>query len=269
MRPDERAFQKTMDDLNQMMHDRVLAPDIRRRLRSFFLSKKAVLCRERQAALLRAMSPGLHGEVIMYTNRVWLEKVPFLEKVMGLANPGSFHHAFLVDVAASMEFEVYAEREIFGVYHTLYILTRGEAIIRLVTPMTRKVRDGLIVPGSAWGTDFMLVDSSLQQPCEVRALSYVECMRLQRETFMQIVEAHVEYCPQIQRQLRWYMIWLAFQRELFREGRKKRQTLELEASPLSSCVRCTTIFTSEDEPEHSPAQVGPSGAAQGSDVFHM
>ncbi len=135
-----------------------------------------------------------------------------------------------------MEFSAFAEGEVFGNPSVLYIITRGLALRRKVTRMTRKVIDSFMPPGSVWGCDFMLVDRSLHDPAEVRAITYSECLEMHRDAFMQIIEVHSESCPALKKHLRSYTMWLAFQRGLFKEARrrKKQGSHEVQALEVQS-----------------------------------
>lgn len=180
--------------------------------------------RERHTTLLDAMSPGLQGQIIMEMNQVWIAKVPFLENVMTEAcdsELGSFHYAFLTEVASNMESAIYAETEVFGARHILYILTTGKVLGRRLLPLTGKLKEEERCAGSVWGTDFMLADGSLQHCPEVQAVTYVENLILRYEDFMGMVMAHSRTCRGLRRHLRWYTNWLAFQREIMREARRR------------------------------------------------
>lgn len=225
MNLEETEFRNTMDALNHMMRDRTVSPEMQHRLRSFFLSRRFWARRERHTALVDLMSPGLQGQVILEMNQVWLAQVPFLEKIMieaaSNSRQASFRYAFIVQVASSMHTAIYAETEVFGARHVLYILTTGSALGRRLVQLTGKVKDIMRHPGSVWGTDFMLADASLQHSPEVRALSFSEALVLRRGDFMEMVMSHSESCKGLNQHLRWYTNWLAFQRALMREARKR------------------------------------------------
>lgn len=223
MHPEEHAFRQTMDQLSYLVHDRILTPELQRRLRSFFLSKKVAQRRERQVALLNAMSPGLQGEVVMQTHQVWIKKVPiFRSLAQGRGFNGSFYFSFLVEVAMGMRVAAYAESETFGSRHVMYILTQGYARTKRIKVMTLAVSNVMMFSGSAWGTDFMLADRHLQQPPDAHAETYVECMTLQRDNFLQIIEGYKESCPTLPQDLRRYTCWLALQRAIFKEARRRK-----------------------------------------------
>mmetsp|Transcript_153489 Transcript_153489/g.490716 ORF Transcript_153489/g.490716 Transcript_153489/m.490716 type:complete len:735 (-) Transcript_153489:49-2253(-) len=231
MKPDEVAFHSTMDDLNRMMHDRLVPPQMKLRLRTFFLARKTAQRRQRQMQIIDGMSPGLAGEVVMELNRVWITKVRFLDNILKSSlskteGNGSFFYAFVVDVARSMLTAIHAQSEVFGQPQALYILSRG-LVSRRLDPTHKKMElaDLNVVnsAGAVWGVDFVLVDLHLLEPAESLALTYVEAMMLKRETFLSLVERHDIYCTSLKAQVRRFCAWLAFQRAILRMAKRRRK----------------------------------------------
>lgn len=235
MRPDESAFRSTMDELNHMMQDRMVPRDMRRRLRSFFLSKKVADRRERQVQIIDSMSAGLQGQLVMWLNRMWISKVSFLNQILHDADrtdSGAFFYAFVVDVSMAMDTAIHAQSEVFGVVQTLYILNRGivarSSPIRADSPGVPHIGMGVSnihSAGAVWGVDFVLSDMGLLEPPESLALTYVEAMMLKRHSFFELVEKHREGCPELKRKVRRFCCWLAFQRALLLEAKKRRYRL--------------------------------------------
>merc|ERR1740121_2367722 len=219
---DEQVFRSTMDELNNMMRDRHMPGPIRHRLRSFFLSNKTAQRRTRHQRILNSVSPGLQGEVVMELNRHWIMKVSFLAGIFQEAkeSTGDSQFFFMVDISQKMQNQVHAQSEIFGKPQVLYILVRG-----LASRYTRLYRSG-----SVWGTDFVLVDTKLAEPAESFALTYLELTVLLREDFLDVVERHKAACPEMTRRVRRFCVWLAFQRAVIAEARRrvKEQRLKQE-----------------------------------------
>lgn len=198
------------------------------------MARKNSLRRDRQTDLLQAMSPGLQGELIMEMNKVWIAKVPFLDRILNDAldsETGSFHYAFVVDIAAHMKLSVHAQSEVYGKRHTLYILTRG-LVVGLKNPsfLAKGIsgafagRSCVLKSGSVWATDFLLADSSLQEPPEVRGLTYTENLILHRDLLFQLMDKHDLQCAGLRNHVRWWVNWLALQRAILREaGRRNRR----------------------------------------------
>jgi len=213
---DERDFRQTMDELNFMMSDRVMPWELRRRLRSFFLSNKMAQRRARYQHIISSMSPGLQGEVVMEINRKWIQKVSVLNQLMAeINNPklSETFSGFVVEVSLRMQSAVHAQGEYFGQPHLLYILIRGLAT------HNRRIRRS----GAVWGDDFVLSDISLVQASQAFALTYVELTTLSRDCFLQLVESYKDACPELARRVRRFCGWLAFQRALLKEAKRRRR----------------------------------------------
>jgi len=222
MDSDEKKFRGIMDELNYMMSDRVIPPDMRRRLRNFFLSNKLAQRRARHMRIIETMSPGLQGEVVMELNRVWISKVSFLNSILQEAEDafyGSYFYSFVVDVSMKMETACHAQSEVFGQPQAMYILSRG-----LVSRNAK-----LHSAGAVWSIDFVLSDLSLLEPSDCLALTYIEAMFLKRAFFVELVEQHKVACPGLKRKVRRFCCWLALQRALLREARRRRRKLERKA----------------------------------------
>lgn len=263
MHPEDRIFHQTMDNLSQLMKDRVVGMNTQRRLRSFFLSRRFLQRREQQKELLNSMSPGLQGEIVWETHRGWLVKVPYFHKLWAQASfygPDCYHYKVLVAIAVAMKTLVQAEGEIFGSRHLLMMLSRGFAMRKKVSPLLRNVTDLLLVSGSVWGTDFILADVNLQVPPEAKALHYVECLTLERESCLSIVRDNPASAPSMYKDLRHYTKWLAVQRAIWRLARYRLRTgFNTESSELS-LTEATSIAVSQiskDPPQNSFASLLP------------
>jgi hypothetical protein len=239
MSSDDKAFRNTMDELNVMMQDRQLPHDMRKRLRSFFLSNKEAQRHERQAAILQAMSPGLQGELSVQMNRMWLAKVSFLREFLSKAERGQDRHVsgFIADVSRSLHKEVHAQSDVFGQMQMLYILNRG-----LCT--TSKNGGRVNRAGDVWGMDFVLCDVTLMDPCDCFALTYCEMMMLKRDAFMAIVEERTLYCAEIKVKVRQYTVRLAAQRGILIEARR-RIAEHRKTQPLGTPERRSEADSSE------------------------
>ncbi|CAL1136518.1 unnamed protein product [Cladocopium goreaui] len=158
MNAEKQSFRKMMNGLNKMMQEQGLPHELRRRLRSFFLSNKHQAQFARDQKLLRGMSPQLQAEVSITLNWQWLVKVPFFRefiKMMDIKEMSGIntdpYRACIADVAHHMDASAYAQQEMFGESQVLYILSKGIA--------TLNSRVALV--GSVWGEDFVLADRDL------------------------------------------------------------------------------------------------------------
>jgi len=218
----EQDFRKVMDELNFFMEDRKLPPVMRHRLRSFFLANKTVRRRESQEWVVERMSPSLKGEVFMEMNRMWMQRINFLNDIMKQDEEHTCSRLrnFLVAVAQMFSTEVHAQMEIFGSKRTVYILCRG-----IVARNSR-----VFLRGAVWGLDGFLLSresNSLVEPVKSLALSYVEVLFFSLVNFQQVHEQYKCTCPEVADTLRRHCLWLALQRTIWAEA-KRRQKEEHE-----------------------------------------
>merc|ERR1712048_437359 len=220
MDADEQSFRKNMDELNYMMDDRQLPKMMRRRLRSFFLANRMAQRHGHQRQIIESLSPGLQGEVKMEMNKTWINKVYFLNALLEYTPSDEsinavvvkeYLHSFVHGIAREMQHLVFAQGEIFGIYQMLYILNQG-----LVSRLNLIHRAGAV-----WGTDFVLTDLSLHYSPRCVALTYAAVMALSRSSFMEILGKFARECPEVQRQVRRYVCWLAMQRGILVEAKRR------------------------------------------------
>jgi len=218
---EEAEFRSMMDSLNSMMQDRLLPHEMRLRLRSFFLSSKLAQRREyRHQRLIGFMSPGLQGEVVMTMNQRWMAKVRIIRRIMDQATHAadtdfrlsSLWTKFLVELSMALETLIFSQEEAVGSPQTFYILMRG----------ILAGRGRIFYRGCVWGEDFLLGDCSLAYPFESTTLTYVEISALSRQSFLDLVEVHGSRLPELPRLVRYHVQWLAFQRSIRREVRRRR-----------------------------------------------
>lgn len=236
----EQDFRKSMDDLNFMMMDRELPQDMRRRLRSFFLSTKDLQRMNQESALLHKMSPALQGEVAITTNWEWLRKVPFMTPLLDAAKVAKTADerapTYIVDIAIALESSIYAQSELFGKPKTLYILQKGLTSRRL-----RVLRSG-----SVWGEDFVLSNPKLVQTATCHALTYVQVSHLHRDAFFRIVHRHRKSYPVLEQAVRRCIARLTFARGFILKAREEQ--LARGMTPVD-CVGRHLNFDASDSDE--------------------
>jgi len=116
----------------------------------------------------------------------------------------------LVDMSLKLQTMSFSQNEAIGNAHNMYIVMRG-----LLQNATGRV----MRTGNVWGDDFLLQDSTLAFPYESVALTYVELTTLSRQDFMEVVQAHSSRTPKLQKMVRYYCRWLAFQRAILKEAK--------------------------------------------------
>lgn len=221
MNAEKQSFRKMMNGLNKMMQEQGLPHELRRRLRSFFLSNKHQTQFARDQKLLRGMSPQLQAEVSITLNWQWLVKVPFFRefiKMMDIKEMSGIntdpYRACIADVAHHMDASAYAQQEMFGESQVLYILSKGIA--------TLNSRVALV--GSVWGEDFVLADRDLIRRTSAFALTYLEVLCLSRDKFFEVVGRREATCPQLKTIVRRYCVRMAAHRGILAQALKlKRQ----------------------------------------------
>lgn len=127
--------------------------------------------------------------------------------------------AFIGEVSRNIHKVVHAQEDVFGQLQVLYIMNRGLA--SKTRSVGEKTTGRLLSAGDVWGIDFLLSDVSLLDPPECFALTYVELMMLERDTFMSIVQQRALSCPIIRERVRKFTVRMAVQRGLLAEARAR------------------------------------------------
>lgn len=213
----KQAFRQKMHHLNQMMSEKGLPTELRKRLRTFFLQNRHQCNFITHQQLQKDMSAQLQAEVCTVVNLPWLRKVPFfnnfllhIEAVDAAGLDASNLHACIADVAQELEMKAYAQRESFSDVQVLHILARG-----LVLLNTRVASNGAV-----WGEDFVLADVPLIQRFSGFALTYVEVLCLKRGSFMDVIERRRANCPELGQIVRRYCVRIAVFRGILAEARR-------------------------------------------------
>ena len=168
MTAEGQRFRKKMHHLNALMQEQGLPPELRKRMRSFFLQNRHHAEHQTRQKLLENLSPQLHAEVCTALNMPWIEKVYFFKQFMSIidvleadgAHTTPFR-ACIADISRSLQTAAYAQKEIFDNVQVLYILSKG-----LVALNSRVGHNGVV-----WGEDFVLSDTSLIRPVAGFALT--------------------------------------------------------------------------------------------------
>lgn len=174
--PDEAAFRATMDSLNGYMERELFPSGLRQRAREYFQKSKHVRRTDTQAALLELMPYSLQAEFVLFTSRVWIERVWFLR---GLDGEGD--SAFLVDFAKQVTAKVFAPGD-WAPSGYLYIIHRGIALYK-VQVLTR---------GKVFGDDFLLASESIRDQSAARAMNYLEVYVCNRDDVLCLAEKYPE-----------------------------------------------------------------------------
>ncbi|CAK8993198.1 unnamed protein product [Durusdinium trenchii] len=227
MNAEKQSFRKMMNGLNKMMQEQGLPQELRRRLRSFFLSNKHQAQFARDQKLLTTMSPQLQSEVSITLNWQWLLKVPFFRefiKVMDIKEQSGIntdpYRACIADIAHHMDSVAYAQQEMFGESQVLYILSKGLVVLN----------SRVALVGSVWGEDFVLADRELIRRTSAYALTYLEVLCLTGAKFFGVVERRATTCPQLKLIVRHHCVRMAARRGILMQASKLRR---LNSPPVS------------------------------------
>eukprot|EP00930_Biecheleria_cincta_P024749 TRINITY_DN17680_c0_g1_i2.p1 TRINITY_DN17680_c0_g1~~TRINITY_DN17680_c0_g1_i2.p1 ORF type:complete len:682 (-),score=93.02 TRINITY_DN17680_c0_g1_i2:151-2196(-) len=268
MNAEQQSFRKRMDNLNSMMQERAVPDEMRRRLRSYFLSNKTCSQHLTQKELLSNMSPNLQGEVSLLLNVEWIRKISFLKQFLAEAKEveqagedAEPYRACIADIARNLETMAFAQGENFLQIQTLFILYRG-----LIGQGSRVVH-----VGGVWGEDFVLSDMTLLRSLRCCALTYVEVIYIARETFMRVVDGHVFSCPELKDTVRRYVVRLAARRGIVAEAHRRlveRENSSLQHSKTGGKKRWAGARAAETAASfvHSPVTMQTVKPPSGNDV---
>lgn len=199
------AFRQTMDDLNGIMTRFCLVDDLKNRLRTFFMNLRDQSQQNTWKNLTSELPPSLQAEVAVALNKAWLRRVPYLVGQSKL---------FTGRVSVCIKSRHYAQQERFGSNFTLYILNRGLC--------SRSLRHGhlrILAVGDVWGQEHLLLTSWwLLLPNTVCALTFVDVMTLDRESFQAVVRDH----PETEKHIRRHQIWCALIRGVIYKGQQMK-----------------------------------------------
>ena len=181
---------RAQDDLNNFMHQNNLPSEMQRRLREYFHQTKHLQMANAQRHLFHMMSPSLQGEVAWVANQRWLERIPFLKN----CNPD-----FKVELAMALSAKVFAPGEV-APKGNLYVVHRGLALYGAK----------VLTAGRVWGDDVILLNASLQSPYCARAMNYLECYTISRDTIFEIAKDYEDARKEIRR----CALFMALRRQL-------------------------------------------------------
>lgn len=202
MNPHRMDFERTMDELNRMMHDHSMPDALRNDVRHYFYECQDLWKLQRRGDLIARMSRSLKGRVTLALNGAWIEKVVYIRGLFLKGIPGST--AFVVEISRKM---------------TPKIFSPGE---KLESPVLYIVRKGLVAAGckllavgDACGEDLLLTNPENRSPFVLVALTMSGTLALTRASLL----ASLEKFPLQRKEIRQYGLWLAVRRGLARELR--------------------------------------------------
>ncbi|KAH9068889.1 hypothetical protein Ae201684P_004587 [Aphanomyces euteiches] len=163
-------FNQQMDHLNVFMDRESIPQSMTYRLREFFLHSRDLLLHKHFSRVLGYLSPGLRGELSVYTAGEWIQMVYFL-----LGGPPGEHARFMTAICTRMSAELYPPQELVvrsgETTNKLYIISKG-----LVA------RNGNILrKGNFFGEDVILKHVESSMIFDTRTLTYTDTYTLSRD----------------------------------------------------------------------------------------
>lgn len=160
MNPSLTDFRITMDNLNRYVKRHNLPQPLRQRLRDYFHRTQHLQRTTAFRSVLLRMSPTLQLELLWHTNRVWLQRVQWLQNA---------ECGFIVQLVLSLKPMVFAPSELVT-GNMLYIVWRGVAIYG----------GRMVKQGGIWGDDMLIASEKLRSKWCARALTYLEVYMISR-----------------------------------------------------------------------------------------
>ena len=172
----EVQWKQTMDEMNEMMHDRNFDMELRRRCRMFMKNAKHLAKAANYRQLEQQMSLTLRSVAAAANNQTWLANCwylcpPTLEEI----NP-----TFIADASQCLTIRLFAPLELIEVPVSLCILNSG-IVARNGKPMGK---------GMVWGHDFVLRDEHAHYIDKTygSSLTYAEIVTLEQTDFFAILD---------------------------------------------------------------------------------
>ena len=168
-------FRQTMDNLNEYLEEVQAPAALRFRLREYFNNSREAAKQKYFHAVLDQLSPGLKGELAVFVNRTWIEKVYFLN----VGPSDSNKKRFIAAIALKLTGRTYPSTE--------YIIRVGDNTDKMFI-----IQKGLIArmnavlsSGRHFGEDVVLHNAI--RLYTVRALTFVSVYILCREDLEEIL----------------------------------------------------------------------------------
>lgn len=159
----ETRYRQTMDDLNHMMEEASMPPDIRIRVRRYLSEAKEVSRKRNEKHILEQMSPALQGEIALFMHQEALMQVSYLSKM-----DTDERRDILVCAAQRLATLVFAPFEQIMESRALFIIKEGVC-----------ARKGRILSRHAcWGEDMVLSNPRFRDPTPAKAITYLHVLSL-------------------------------------------------------------------------------------------
>ncbi|KAH8054192.1 voltage-gated potassium channel [Aureococcus anophagefferens] len=239
----EVQWKQTMDEMNEMMHDRNFDMELRRRCRMFMKNAKHLAKAANYRQLEQQMSLTLRSTAAVANNQTWLANCWFLSPpTLTELSP-----TFVAHTSQALTIHLFAPLELVEVPVSLCILNSG-IVARSGKPMGK---------GQVWGLDFVLREEHAYalDRSYGSSLTYAEVVTLEQTDFFEILdngdypeEHRAVKCAQV-----FYRVKAALLRHVAEYVKAKRKAARCGAGPSS---RKRTTKRSTRTPTTTPARRG-------------
>ena len=176
--PHTIAYHHDVDQLNQFLKETEVPADIGTAARAYLRSTLELRRKLSYDGLMKRLSPGLAGSIMLHNSRATFSRVWYLEQAEGEC---------LVQLASRLDRFGFPPKERMSSTQ-LHILSRGIA-----------ARGGdLLYGGMCWGTDIILHAAVLRDTRLITALTYVEVQALSRESLYAVLDMFPESARVVQ-----------------------------------------------------------------------
>ncbi|KAH8068473.1 voltage-gated potassium channel [Aureococcus anophagefferens] len=172
----EVQWKQTMDEMNEMMHDRNFDMELRRRCRMFMKNAKHLAKAANYRQLEQQMSLTLRSTAAVANNQTWLANCWFLSPpTLTELSP-----TFVAHTSQALTIHLFAPLELVEVPVSLCILNSG-IVARSGKPMGK---------GQVWGLDFVLREEHAYalDRSYGSSLTYAEVVTLEQTDFFEILD---------------------------------------------------------------------------------
>ncbi|KDO23847.1 hypothetical protein SPRG_11279 [Saprolegnia parasitica CBS 223.65] len=120
-------FNQQMDHLNAYMEREDIPPEMVFRLREYFLHRRDLMLHRHFSRVINMLSPGLQGELCVFTAGEWVEKIPFF-----MGGPPGEHVRFVTAISRRIEAELYPPQELIvragEISGKMFIISKGTSM---------------------------------------------------------------------------------------------------------------------------------------------
>ncbi|OQR95998.1 voltage-gated ion channel superfamily [Thraustotheca clavata] len=190
-----------LDHLNTFMEREDIPPEMVFRLREYFLHRRDLLLHKYFSRVVSNLSPGLQGELSVFTTGEWVEMIPFF-----MGGPPGEHVRFITAISQRLEAELYPPQEL--------IVRAGEHSPKMHIIIKGLVaqRGRILHQGQIFGHHMLLNTIDTRTIHDTRTLTYVDAFSFSRTDLDEILDSH--HYPNKRKTIRKATALIALNRQL-------------------------------------------------------